>query len=51
MVKRFLDENDCIMKVDFVSVDKDFTGDLFNTFQFNSKPKFFIIYVRIYIRS
>lgn len=49
MIKRFLDENDCITKVDFISVDKNLTGDLFSSYQFNSKPKFFILYVIIFL--
>jgi hypothetical protein len=48
MIKRFLDENDCINKVEFISVDKDLTGELFNSYHFNSKPKYFIIQVRIF---
>jgi hypothetical protein len=44
-IKKLLDGKDYSGKTDFVSCDKDITGELFSKYVFNSKPKYFILHV------
>jgi hypothetical protein len=47
MVKKLLDTKDTAAKIDFICADKDVTGDIFSKHSFTSKPKFFILHVKI----
>ena len=47
MVKKFFDTGDNATKVDFISTDKEFSGELFHKHVFTSKPKYFILWVNL----
>ena len=47
LIKRYLEFPDNSRKCEFISVDKEFTGEMFSKIKFTSLPKYFITFVRI----
>jgi hypothetical protein len=47
MIKRFIEAPENLGKVDFISVEKELTGETFLKYKFGSKPKYFISHVKI----
>jgi hypothetical protein len=45
MIKKFLEDGDNANKTDFICVDKDLTGELFQKQKFASKPRYFLFHV------
>ena len=48
MIKRFQDDSANQGKVDFISAEKEITGDIFAKYTFGSKPKYFLMIVTYY---
>jgi len=47
MIKRFIDTGDNNKKCEFISVEKNNTGETFAKYVFASKPKYFVSHVSI----